>query len=136
MIGAMFGGILVANLVYIIVITALAKKLKKDSKTGKCLPTKAIRIMKDMRAVNEVKKMFTLADVLPSSLEGSLINSRQEISQQNALLKVHMGDHNGPKTLHTDEDQGAEEDIQIVNVESPHVNKISGIVSSSGQDES
>lgn len=58
MIGAMFGGILVANLVYTIVITALAKRLKKDFKS-KCLPNKAIQIVKDMRAVNEVKKMFT-----------------------------------------------------------------------------
>lgn len=81
MIGAMFGGILLANLIYIIVITSLVKKVKKDPKKAKCcIPSKAIRIVRDMRAVNEVKKMFTLADVLPSSLEGSLINSRQEIS--------------------------------------------------------
>ena len=71
-----------------------------------------------MRAVNEVKKMFTLADVLPSSLE----NSRQEISQQNALLKVqqqqlyyrHQSQRNNNydgKTLHTDEDIEPVEDI-------------------------
>ena len=107
MIGAMFGGILLANLVYIIVVTSLAKKVKRDPKKDPkcCIPSKAIRIVRDMRAVNEVKKMFTLADVLPSSLEGSLINSRQEISQQNAILKVHVLDNNGPKTLlQTDED--------------------------------
>ena len=133
MIGAMFGGILVANLVYVITITAMAKRLKKDFKS-KCLPEKAIQIVRDMQAVNEVKKMFTLADVLPSSLEGSLVNSRQEISQQNAILKVHLMD-NGPKTLHTDHDEDPVEDIRLAadpaeQMEQHQVNHIPGIMSS------
>jgi hypothetical protein len=131
MIGAMFGGILVANLVYTIVITALAKRLKKDFKS-KCLPNKAIQIVKDMRAVNEVKKMFTLADVLPSSVESSLLNSRVEISQQNAILKRVMVD-NGPKTLHTDHDEDPVEDIQIADPagQNEYVNRIAGVISGS-----
>ena len=114
-IGSMFGGVLIANLFYMIIISLISKKLKKDTKTEKCLPKKLLQIIKDMKAVNEVKAMFTLADVLPSSLGNTMIDSRAEISQQNALLRVHMLDH-GPKTLHTDEEQDGDavEDIKII----------------------
>ena len=80
-IGSMFGGVLIANLFYMIIISLISKKLKKDTKTEKCLPKKLLQIIKDMKAVNEVKAMFTLADVLPSSLGNTMIDSRAEISQ-------------------------------------------------------
>ena len=39
--------------------------------------------------MNEVKAMFTLADVLPSMLDASLFSNKSEISQQHALLRIH-----------------------------------------------
>ena len=88
LIGALFAGLLLVNVLYIVVVSCMAKKRRQNQKS--CLPSKALRIVKDMQAVNEVKAMFTLADVLPSMLDASLFSNKSEISQQNALLRIHV----------------------------------------------
>ena len=115
LIGSLFTGLLIVNILYIILITCIVKKRKPNAKT--CAPYKAVRIVKDMQAVNEVKSMFTLADVNPSMLDASMFSNKSEISMQNALLKIHV-----PKlvevkerrgTQQTEEDQEGVENIQI-----------------------
>ena len=87
LIGALFAGLLLVDVLYIVIISCIAKKKKQNDKS--CLPSKALRVVKDMQAVNEVKAMFTLADVLPSMLDASLFSNKSEISQQHALLRIH-----------------------------------------------
>jgi len=77
MIGSLFGATLGTNLIYLWLNSCLARKVayaptKGKAATCNCLVNyKALQIVRDMKVVNEIKDQFTLADVLPSSLECS-----------------------------------------------------------------
>ena len=76
-IGSILGATLGTNLLYLWINSCLARKAAYAPTKGKaatchCLVHyKAIQIVRDMKVVNEIKEQFTLADVLPSSLECS-----------------------------------------------------------------
>ena len=76
-IGSLFGATLGTNLIYLWINSCLARKVayaanKRQASTCQCLVhAKALQIVRDMKAVCEIKGQFTLADVLPSSLECS-----------------------------------------------------------------
>ena len=71
-----------------------------------------------MQAVNEVKAMFTLADVLPSMLDISLFSNKSEISQQNALLRIQVPElvevRRGTQQTEENREEDGVENIQIV----------------------
>lgn len=76
-VGAVFGATLGPNLLYLWANAAFARKVAYAStkKQAGCAALvahpRALQILRDMRAVTNVKDQFTLADVLPSSLECS-----------------------------------------------------------------
>ena len=71
-----------------------------------------------MQAVNEVKAMFTLADVLPSMLDISLFSNKSEISQQNALLRIQVPElvevRRGTQQTEENREEDGVENIHIV----------------------
>ena len=76
-IGSLFGATLGTNLIYLWINSCLARKVayaptKGKAATQNCIVHyKALQIVRDMKVVNEIKEQFTLADVLPSSMECS-----------------------------------------------------------------
>ena len=76
-IGSIFGATLGTNLIYLWINACLARKVayaptQKKAGSARCLVhSRALQIVRDMKAVCEIKDQFTLADVLPSSLECS-----------------------------------------------------------------
>ena len=114
-----FGATLGTNLLYLWLNSCLARKAayaanRKQNSTCQWLAhSRAIQIVRDMKAVAEVKDQFTLADVLPSSLECSERNSCcQHSNNSNQPSQVHHNSslrlppiHNNEKTIVNDEDQ-------------------------------
>ena len=62
--------------------------------------------------------MFTLADVLPSMLDISLLSNKSEISQQNALLRIQVPElvevRRGTQQTEENREEDGVENIQIV----------------------
>ena len=93
-IGALFASTLGTNMIYLWLNSCLARKAayapnKQSAKTSFCMVhSRALQIVRDMKAVCEIKDQFTLADVLPSSLEisyaGDSHHSRSAHSQQHS----------------------------------------------------
>lgn len=103
-IGATFVATLGTNLVYLWINACLARKVAYSSnkkQAGCCallVHFRAAQIVRDMKAVYEIKDQFTLADVLPSSLSisersmcshhsGGLARQHQSQSQSHNLSK-------------------------------------------------
>lgn len=95
-IGSLFGATLGTNLIYLWLNSCLARKVayaanRRQSQACFWLAhSKAVQILRDMKAVDLVKEQFTLADVLPSNLECSehsscSHHSRVQNQQQSVL---------------------------------------------------
>ena len=80
--GALIGSMFITNFIYVAYNSILAKSMVKG-KLGRLrfsnwfVCHKALRIAQDLRAVHEARKLFTLSDVLPSSLETSERGDKQ-----------------------------------------------------------
>ena len=96
-IGAIFGATLGTNLLYLWINSGLARKVayapnKRTGSVSQCIVHyRALQIVRDMKAVCEVKDQFTLADVLPSSLECS---ARDICSIHSGQNSVQHSNHN------------------------------------------
>jgi len=92
---SLFLATLGTNLVYLMINACLARKVayaanKNSSRTSKCMVHyRALQIVRDMKAVCEIKDQFTLADVLPSSLEVS-DREIQASGVNNINLSAHL----------------------------------------------
>ena len=88
-IGSILGATLGTNLIYLWINSCMARKAAYAPTKGKaatyhCLVhNRALQIVRDMKVVSEIKEQFTLADVLPSSLE---ISERDAVSYHNGSV--------------------------------------------------
>jgi len=98
-IGALFAATLGTNLIYLWINACLARRVayaSPNSKGSKCVRLsqclshhKALQIVRDMKAVLAVKDQFTLADVLPSSLDASLLSNHSGASHHASVRSHH-----------------------------------------------
>lgn len=102
-IGATFLATLGTNLLYLWINACLARKVAYSSnkkQAGCCglmVHFRAAQIVRDMKAVNEIKDQFTLADVLPSSLS---ISERSMCSHlSNGLPRQHHSQSNSQQNM-------------------------------------
>jgi len=86
---------------------------------------KALQIVRDMKVVNEIKDQFTLADVLPSSLECSdregcsyhSVNSRSNFSNANSRnhsVSVNQEVNNRLPAIEKTIDEDQIHDVEVI----------------------
>lgn len=96
LIGSVFGSTLGTNLIYLWINAWLARTAayapnKKKASACLCIAHyRAIQIVKDMKAVDEIKDQFTLADVHPSSLESIADGSNGGCGSHHSAASCHL----------------------------------------------